>query len=89
MAKFLHICEVCDVQEILETEEAFNAGWDYPPRMYPFGIISPRTCPKCPMDQTIWWAVTVEKKNANELTSKQLETLERISKEPESILVKE
>ena len=28
-----HICEVCGVEEILTPGDAFNLGWDYPPRM--------------------------------------------------------
>ena len=31
--KLIHICEVCGKTEILTPEEAFNEGWDYPPRM--------------------------------------------------------
>ena len=31
--KLMHICEVCGKTEILTSEESFNAGWDYPPRM--------------------------------------------------------
>lgn len=31
--KLIHICEVCGKTEILTPEEAFNDGWDYPPRM--------------------------------------------------------
>ena len=30
--KLIHICEVCGKTEILTPEEAFNEGWDYPPR---------------------------------------------------------
>lgn len=37
--KLIHICEVCGKTEILTPEEAFNEGWDYPPRMGSFGIV--------------------------------------------------
>ena len=37
--KLIHICEVCGKTEILTPEEAFNEGWDYPPRMGDFGIV--------------------------------------------------
>ena len=37
--KLIHICEVCGKTEILTPEEAFNDGWDYPPRMGGFGIV--------------------------------------------------
>ena len=42
--KLIHICEVCGKTEILTPKEAFNEGWDYPPRMGGFGIVGPRTC---------------------------------------------
>lgn len=89
MAKLIHICEVCETQAILDIEEAFNTGWDYSPRMCPFKVVAPRTCPNCSIDETVWWALVVDKKKVNQLTSKQREVLKRISKEPESILVKE
>lgn len=89
MAQFIHICEVCELEEILEADVAFEAGWDYPPRMYSFGVVSPRTCPNCPITDTVWWALAVDKKIIEDLTNKQIETLQRIAKEPESILVGE
>ena len=36
--KLIHICEVCGKTEMLTPAEAFNDGWDYPPRMGGFGI---------------------------------------------------
>lgn len=86
--KFKHVCEVCEVEVIQSPEEAFNAGWDYPPRMGAFGIISPRTCGNCGIDGTVWWAVAMEHKGEADLTAKQIATIERIAKEPESILGK-
>ncbi len=53
-----HICEVCGVEEILTPKTGFEAGWDYPPKMGAFGIIGPRTCPNCPIDETVWWAIS-------------------------------
>ena len=82
-----HVCEVCGKEEILTPEEAFKAGWDYPPRMGAFGIISPRKCGKCGIEKTLWWAVTMDKKGIDDLTPGQLETLERILAEPESVYV--
>ena len=35
----IHICEVCGKTEILTPDEAFNDGWDYPPRMGGFIIM--------------------------------------------------
>jgi hypothetical protein len=36
-----HICEVCGVEEILTPSQAFDVGWDYPPRMGQFGVVGP------------------------------------------------
>lgn len=84
--KLIHICEVCGRQEIMTPEEAFDAGWDYPPQMGEFGVISARTCPNCGINKTVWFALTVEKKSIDELTPKQVEVLDRIQKEPASIM---
>lgn len=46
--KLLHICEVCGKQELLTLNEGFEQGWDYAPYMYPFKVISPRTCGETP-----------------------------------------
>ena len=87
--KLIHICEVCGKTEILTPEEAFNEGWDYPPRMGDFGIVGPRTCGDCPINLTVWWALVSEKKSVSELSQKQRETIKRIQGEPESIIPKE
>jgi hypothetical protein len=78
MTKFNHICEVCGKDELLTPEESFNAGWDYPPNMGAWRIISPRTCGDCLIDGTLWWALAVEGKLQEELTEAQQATLERI-----------
>ena len=87
--KLIHICEVCGKTEILTPEEAFNDGWDYPPRMGSFGIVGPRTCGACPINLTVWWALVSEKKSVAALSQKQRETIKRIQGEPESIMPKE
>ena len=87
--KLRHICEVCGKEEILTPEEAFEKGWDYPPVMGYFGIVSPRTCPNCSIENTVWWKLSSENASVSELTSKELEVIERIQNEPESILVKD
>ena len=85
-APLRHICEVCGKDEVLTPEDAFNAGWDYPPRMGSFGIISARTCGSCGIESTVWWAIMMEKKPAEELTDAQMATVERIQAEPLSII---
>ena len=87
--KLIHICEVCGKTEILTPEEAFNEGWDYPPRMGGFGIVGPRTCGDCPINLTVWWALVSEKKSVSELSQQQKETIKRIQGEPASIIPKE
>ncbi|MDP5228120.1 MULTISPECIES: hypothetical protein [Arthrobacter] len=57
MNAFEHVCEVCGRAETLTSEEAYSAGWDYPPRIGQFGVVSPRTCGECPMTSTLWWAL--------------------------------
>lgn len=85
--KYKCICEVCGKVEILTADEAFDRGWDYPPRMYSFGVVSPRTCGDCSIDKTLWWKLMCEKKKISELGEKELQTLERITGEPERIIV--
>ena len=83
--KFEHICEVCDVKASLLPEEAFNAGWDYPPLMGAWGIVSPRTCGDCGVESTLWWALTVDGKSVESLSERQLDALKRIQREPEFV----
>jgi hypothetical protein len=87
--KLRHICEVCGKQEILTPEEGYKAGWDYTPYMYPFSVISPRTCNKCGIEKTVWWEICMKHKTFDELTVIQKETVKRIYEEPKSILVEE
>ena len=87
--KLLHICEVCGRTEKLTPQEAFDAGWDYPPMMGRFGVVSRRTCPHCNMMDTVWAAITLQGKLPEELTDDQKQTIMRIIAEPESILVRE
>jgi len=82
-----HICEACGKEELLTSEQGFEQGWDYPPKMGAFKVISPRTCGGCSIDKTLWWALTVEGKQATDLDEKQVQTLKRILQEPESIMV--
>lgn len=88
---FKHICECCLKIEILTSKEAYEKGWDYPGEgaVYPssmFGELSPRTCGKCSIAETAYWAVVVEKKATAELSEKQLQSVERIMKEPDILI---
>ena len=87
--KLIHICEVCGKTALLTPQEAYDIGWDYPPMMGHFGIISPRTCPNCRIEDTVWAALALHKKSVKELTADQMDTIYRILGEPEDLLVKD
>lgn len=87
-----HICEVCGDEKHLTPQQAFRDGWDYPPRMGTYGVVSPRTCPNCPIDKTVWWAIAIAQRNISDTTDpnydpQQMTTLLRIIGEPETILI--
>ena len=81
-----HICENCGKEEIISVNEAYNRGWDYPPQMGSFKVISPRTCGDCGIKTTLWWEITMNKTPIEKLSSKHMQTLQRIMAEPESII---
>ena len=87
--RMLHICEVCGRTEILTPQEAYDMGWDYPPFMGSFGVVSPRTCPDCMMMDTAWAAITLKGVKPDDLSDRQKQAIMRIVREPESILVDE
>ena len=66
---------------------SYDQGWDYPPMMGHFGVLSPRTCPNCNMMDTVWAAITMLGKRAEDLTDEQQQVIVRIVSEPDSILV--
>ncbi len=86
MNKIKCVCEVCGRTEILTPEEAYKQGWDYPPYMGTFGVLSARTCPNCPITETAWAALVLDKKPVRKLTEHQRETINRILAEPKSLI---
>jgi hypothetical protein len=36
-----------------------NMGWNYPPVIGSFAVVSPRTCDDCSIEQTLWWELNV------------------------------
>jgi len=82
-----HICEVCGIEEILTPSVAFDLGWDYPPRMGKFGVVSPRCCPRCPNMRTVWWALAIDGYTEDMLTDMQRATVRSIAGEPDSVAV--
>ena len=85
--RFIHVCEVCGKTKIMTPEQAFNEGWDYPPKMGAFGIVSPRTCGNCTIEGTLWMALQSGKiKKLEDMILEQRVTLARIQNEPASIM---
>ena len=80
-----HICENCGREEILDSDDSFEQGWDYPPKMGTFQVVSPRTCGDCSISTTLWWEITCNKTPLAQLSDKHKQTLNRILCEPESI----
>lgn len=78
---FEHWCEVCGTSAVLTPDEAYSAGWDFPPRMGEFGVVSPRTCGSCAMKDTVWWALACEGKDVADLSPDQCKALARILNE--------
>ena len=87
---FWHYCEVCGKKEFITAQEAFDKGWDYPPRMGFFGLLSPRKCGKCSINDTLYWKLIIEDgasdSSDTDLTPDELITLRRIQEEPESLI---
>jgi hypothetical protein len=72
-------CEVCGRVEHLTEKDAFDTGWDYPPFIGEWGVVSPRTCgaAACGIQNTAYWAVL----NELPLTVQQAATIKRITEE--------
>lgn len=79
--QFEHWCEACGKTEVFSSEEAFERGWDFPPRMGAWGTVYPRTCSNCSINKTLWWALMVEKKTIDKCTPHQRQVLARIMNE--------
>ncbi len=92
---FWHYCEVCGKKEYLTAQEAFDNGWDYPPNIGEFGLLGPRTCGDCRIQDTLWWRVNNDKKvplpivMEGMLNNVERITWHRIKAEPESLLEEE
>jgi len=84
--RFWHYCEVCGKKELLTADEAFEQGWDYPPGIYFFRLLTPRKCGGCSITKTLWWKLVTGEKKLFELTDDEWETLKRIHNEPESLI---
>ena len=72
------VCEVCGLDLLLTDRIAFESGWDYPPFLGAWGIVSPRTCGNCGIEGTAWYALAVLGQNVKTVSDKHYATLERI-----------
>lgn len=72
-------CEVCGRVEELTEKDAFDTGWDYPPFIGEWGVVSPRTCGSagCGIQNTAYWALI----SKLPLTDKHMATITRIQQE--------
>lgn len=92
---FWHYCEVCGKKEYITAQQAMDSGWDYPPHMGHFGLLGPRTCGNCLLEDTLFWKVNTEKKIPipvvveGMLKPKEKVTWKRIKAEPESLIYEE
>ncbi len=87
--KCRYICEVCERIEVMTPEDAYREGWDYPPYMGDYGVVSPRLCPGCTIMKTAWAAIMFEKKGFTDLTEKQKMTIFRIKGEPQNMILED
>lgn len=89
---FWHYCEVCGKKEFITAQDAFDSGWDYPPNIGDFGILSARTCGSCRMVDTLYWKINTGQRTLfvtegdEALTLEEFRTWERIRREPKSLL---
>ena len=76
----LHWCENCGKEEALTSEQGYQQGWDFPPKMGQLGVISPRTCGGCFVDTTAWFEMHRGTLPEN-LSDKHKATIKRIQEE--------
>lgn len=74
-----YVCESCGIEKTMTPEEAYQEGWDYPPFVGAWGVVSPRTCGNCSIDTTLWWRLST--RQGYVLTEKDHELLLRIAAE--------
>lgn len=89
---FWHYCEVCGTKVFCTAQEAFDAGWNYPPQIGHFKLLGPHNCGKCSIMDTLFLKVQKQKFPIvieKTLTEEELKTLNRIKNEPESLLEEE
>lgn len=78
---FEHVGEACGASGRFTPDEAWAAGWDYPPRVGAFGVIAPRTCGDGDAKNTVWWQLVILRVPVEQLEERRLATAERIVRE--------
>jgi len=89
---FWHYCEVCGTKVFCTAQEAYDAGWNYPPQIGHFKLLGPRNCGKCSITDTLFLKVQKQKFPIvieKTLTEEEMKTWNRIKNEPESLLEEE
>jgi hypothetical protein len=76
-----YLCEVCGKRQDLTEQEAFQQGWDYPPFMGMWGVLSSRTCGTCTIERTAYWHVLT--KGTADIPPNHLATIKRVLAERE------
>lgn len=77
-------CEACGRVDESTEEEAYQAGWDYPPFIGAWGIISPRTCPNCTVEKTAYWFLMMRApEDQGPIPEQHVTTIKRILAEKE------
>lgn len=76
-------CEVCGHVDAMTALEAFRAGWDYPPWIGKWGVVSPRLCPNCPTSSSAWWAIVW--RGTDGLHERHMATINRILAETDEL----
>lgn len=71
-----YVCEVCGKEADLTEDEAFKSGWDYPPFIGMWGVLSPRTCPNCLIDKTAYWHVLTQ--GTADIPEHHMKTIKRV-----------
>ncbi|GAA5037670.1 hypothetical protein ACFQRL_14205 [Microbacterium fluvii] len=79
-ATILVWCETCGREEATTPAKAHSDGWDFagPGGLYPFGTVSPRTCPDCGIETTVWWRLTVDRIPDTDLAPHDMAVVKRI-----------
>lgn len=73
-----YVCETCGRTEQLTQQQAYQAGWDYPPFIGSWGVVSPRTCGSCLIDTTAYWTLITQGAAAVEADERHMATIRRI-----------